>query len=93
MQLTHGPGQSWTGGWSPDGEQILIAARRDAVWNVGAISRTTGTLRMLTHFTEPRAYVRYPRWDRANNRIVFERSEAIGRMWSVELPPTGNGSR
>jgi hypothetical protein len=85
-QLTHGPGQSWTGGWSPDNAEILIAARRDAVWNVAAVSPTTGALRVLTHFTEPRAWVRYPRWDGANNRVVFERFESLGRIWSVELP-------
>jgi Tol biopolymer transport system component len=85
VQLTKGPGQSWTGGWSPDSEQILTAARRNAVWNVAVVSRTTGTVRMLTHFSEPRVYVRYPRWDSRNHRAVFERADAIGKIWAVEV--------
>ena len=86
VQLTRGSGQSWTGGWSPGGDDILIAARRDGIWNVGSVSRASRSVRMLTHFSEPRFYVRFPRWDRANNRVVFERFEATGKIWSVELP-------
>jgi Tol biopolymer transport system component len=88
QQLTNEPGQSWTGEWSPDGGQILIAARRGAVWNVAAVSRATGKAQKLTAFTEPRIYVRYPRWDRTNQRVVFERAETLGRTWMVRLPDT-----
>jgi Tol biopolymer transport system component len=86
VQLTHEPGQSWVGGWASDSDRVLFAAKRAAVWNVAAVSRSTGVVQTLTHFTEPRGYVRYPRWDPANNRAVFERSETTGRIWSVELP-------
>ncbi len=87
IRLTRERGQSWTGGWLRDGTRILIAARRDAVWNVASVSSSTpGDIRVLTHFTEPRMYVRYPRWDDAKGRVVFERYETTGKIWSVDLP-------
>src|SRR6185295_18214629 len=85
IQLTHEAGQSWVGGWA-DNDTILFAARRAAVWNIASVSRSTAAMRLLTQFTEPRSYVRYPRWDSANHRVVFERSETTGRIWSVPLP-------
>ena len=86
VQLTHDAGQSWVGGWVSDSDRILFAARRDAVWNVAAVSRSTGAVQILTSFTEPRMYVRYPKWDEANKRVLVERTETTGRIWSVELP-------
>lgn len=64
-QITHEPGQSWVGGWAPDNDTIFFAARCDAVWNVASVSRKARAVTLLTHFTEPRIYVRYPRWDGA----------------------------
>jgi Tol biopolymer transport system component len=87
VQLTNEPGQSWTGGWSPDSERILIAARRSAVWNVMSVPRKGGAARAVTRFTQPRMYVRYPRWDSANGRALFEHAESTGRIWAVELAP------
>jgi Tol biopolymer transport system component len=86
IQLTHEPGQSWVGGWSPDSAQVLFAARRSGIWNVATVSRTTSAIRMLTSFTDPRLYVRYPRWDSANARVVFGRSVTRGRLWTAEIP-------
>ena len=40
----------------------------------------------LTAFTDSRFYVRYPHWDATQRRVVFERNEATGRLWSVQLP-------
>lgn len=85
-QLTHEAGQSWIGGWTRDGDKILFAARRDGLWNVALVSRTSSEVRTLTHFSEPRTYVRYPRLDPFHSRVVFERSDATGRIWAVELP-------
>ena len=85
-ELVAVPGQSWIGGWMPDNDRMLFVARRDAVWNLGWVSRSTKEVRILTHLTLPRTYVRYPRWDGAHHRIVFEWSETIGRIWTVELP-------
>jgi hypothetical protein len=49
------------------------------------VSRS-GQVTPLTAFVEPRFYVRYPRWDPAGRRVVFERYETTGRLWSVQLP-------
>jgi Tol biopolymer transport system component len=83
---TDADGQSRVGGWASDNDRILFASRRQAVWNVASISRATSEVRDLTHFTTPRLSVQYPQWDDANDRVVFERSETTGRIWSVELP-------
>jgi Tol biopolymer transport system component/DNA-binding winged helix-turn-helix (wHTH) protein len=85
VRLTNDPGQSWVGGWSPDGDRILFAARRDAVWNIAAVRRSSSMVKTLTRFTEPRIYVRYPRWDAARNRILFERSDTTSRILAVNL--------
>ncbi len=84
-RLTHEPGQSWVGGWGADNETIFYAARRAAIWNIASVSRSTGTVRQLTTFTEATSYVRYPKWDEKNRRVLFERSEAVGRTWSATL--------
>jgi Tol biopolymer transport system component/DNA-binding winged helix-turn-helix (wHTH) protein len=85
-QLTHEHGQSWVGGWKPDNDTVLFAAERGGVWNVQSVSSTTGQIRFVTRFTAPQGHVRYPRWDAASDRAVFERSQTTGRIWSVELP-------
>ncbi len=84
-QLTHERGQSFLGGWMED-DTILVAARRDAVWNVIGVNARTGAVTPLTAFTDARSYVRYPHWDRAGQRILFERAETTGNIWSVQLP-------
>jgi Tol biopolymer transport system component/DNA-binding winged helix-turn-helix (wHTH) protein len=89
-QLTSESGQSWVGGWAADNDRILFAARRDAVWNVTSVSRSTGAIQTLTDFTEPRIYVRYPRWDASQNRVIFERSETTSRILAVDLSPPRN---
>jgi Tol biopolymer transport system component/DNA-binding winged helix-turn-helix (wHTH) protein len=85
-RLTNEAGQSWIGGWAPDGDGIIFASRRKGVWNVATVSRSTSAVRTLTDFTEPRFYVRYPRWDGAGGRAIFERSDTSGRIWTVDLP-------
>ncbi|HUR32477.1 MAG TPA: hypothetical protein VM032_01690 [Vicinamibacterales bacterium] len=86
VQLTHDPGESFLGGWGSDHDTILFAARRRAVWNITRVSRGSGLQQALTSFTEPRFYVRYPRWDAVHARVVFERFETRGTLWSVTLP-------
>jgi Tol biopolymer transport system component len=85
-QLTHEHGQSWVGGWKSDNDTVLFAAERSGVWNVESVARTTGQIRILTRFTVPQGHVRYPRWDEANQRAVFQRAQTTGRIWTVELP-------
>ncbi len=84
-QLTHDPGTNFNGEWIDD-DAFLVAGKRAAVWNVLRIARSTGQATPLTAFVEPRFYVRYPRWDPAGRRVVFERYETTGRLWSVQLP-------
>ena len=86
VRLTSEPEQSWVNGWAPDNDRIVFASRRNAVWNVAWVSRTTRTTRLVTSFTRPTQYVRYPAWASTRDRIVFERGEITGRIWSVELP-------
>jgi Tol biopolymer transport system component/DNA-binding winged helix-turn-helix (wHTH) protein len=90
-QLTRDAGTNFNGEWI-DNEALLVAGKRAAVWNVLRISRS-GPVTPLTAFVEPRFYVRYPRWDPAGQRVVFERYETTGRLWSVQLPAfSGAGS-
>jgi Tol biopolymer transport system component len=86
VQLTDAPGQSWIGGWSPDSSEVIFAARRAGIWNVATVSRLTSRVRALTTFDDPGIYVRYPRWDQAAARVLFERSDTRGRVWTVEIP-------
>ena len=85
LQLTDEPGQSWIGGWAPDNDTIVFAARRRGIWNIATVSRSTTAVRTLTRFGDSRSYVRYPRWDASRSRVVFERSETAGRLWAVEI--------
>ena len=85
--LTAASGQSWPHSWSPDGERILYAAERDAVWNIWEVSRRTHAARQLTHFTSSSGYVRYPAWSPRGSRIVFERETHTATVWTVRLTP------
>jgi hypothetical protein len=80
------------GGWKADNETVLFAAERNGVWNVQSVSRTTGDIRPLTRFTLPLGHVRYPRWDAARDRVVFQRGQTTGRLWTVDLPPPAYSS-
>ena len=85
--LTADTGQNWPHSWSPDGERIVYAAERDAVWNIWEVSRRTRATRQLTHFTSSSGYVRYPAWSPSGSRIVFERETYTATIWTVRLTP------
>jgi Tol biopolymer transport system component/DNA-binding winged helix-turn-helix (wHTH) protein len=85
VQLTRGSGLNWPHSFSPDGDRIAFAGRREGVWNVYWVSRSTGEERRLTNFTRPNTYVRYPSWSPRGDQIVFERGEATGNVWLLEL--------
>jgi hypothetical protein len=84
-QLTHDSGTNFIGEWIGE-DAVLFAAKHQAVWNVRSVAPATGQVTALTAFAEPRFYVRYPRWDPANRRVVFERFETTGRVFGVQLP-------
>ncbi|HEV8268259.1 MAG TPA: protein kinase [Thermoanaerobaculia bacterium] len=79
--VTTAHGQSWSWGFSPDGERIAFAGRRDGVWNVYWISRTTRQEIPLTRYTALNTYVRYPDWSPRGDRIVYELAETKGNVW------------
>jgi Tol biopolymer transport system component/DNA-binding winged helix-turn-helix (wHTH) protein len=79
-------GQSWPFSWAPDNDRIAFAGARDGVWNIYTVSRKTKDVRRLTDFNSVEGYVRYPSWSPARSRIVFERAEQRGSLWSMTLP-------
>lgn len=85
QQITHDPGLNFTGGWM-DSNTLLVAARRDAVWNIISVNRRSGKTITYTSFTDARSYVRYPQWDAVQRRITFERGDALGNVWTTRLP-------
>jgi Tol biopolymer transport system component/DNA-binding winged helix-turn-helix (wHTH) protein len=85
-RLTHEHGQSFIGGWM-DNDSMLIAARRRAIWNIERVFRHDGRAEAITMFADPRSYVRYPAWDAAHRRVVFERTEMQANVWTVDLGP------
>jgi Tol biopolymer transport system component/DNA-binding winged helix-turn-helix (wHTH) protein len=78
-------GQSWPFSWAPDNDRITFAGARDGVWNVYMVSRKTKEIRQLTDFDSVEGYVRYPSWSLTRPRIVFERAEQRGSLWSLQV--------
>ncbi|MFN7983060.1 MAG: winged helix-turn-helix domain-containing protein [Vicinamibacterales bacterium] len=85
QQITHDSGLNFTGGWI-DSSTVLVAARRDAIWNVISVNRLTRKTISYTGFTDARSYVRYPQWDAAQRRVTFERGMTTGNIWTARLP-------
>ena len=85
QQITHDRGLNFTGGWI-DANTLLVAARREAVWNIISVNRLSGHTVTYTAFTDARSYVRYPQWDGVQRRITFERGAATGNVWMARLP-------
>jgi Tol biopolymer transport system component/DNA-binding winged helix-turn-helix (wHTH) protein len=83
--LTKVPGQHWGHDWSPDGRRVLYAARRDGLWNVYWMDVETGEERRLTDHGRVRDAVRTPAWSATGDRIAYERIEASGAIWVLDL--------
>jgi Tol biopolymer transport system component/DNA-binding winged helix-turn-helix (wHTH) protein len=79
-------GQSWPFSWAPDNDGVAFAGQRNGVWNVYTLSRKTKEVRQLTNFASVEGYVRYPSWSLTRPRIVFERAEQRGSLWTMTLP-------
>lgn len=84
-QINFDPGQSWPGGWSPDGSKISFAGFRKNVWNVWWISLDGKAQKQLTNYTKTNSYVRFPAWSPLGNQIVYEYGETTGNIWVIEL--------
>ncbi|MGE3843923.1 MAG: TolB family protein, partial [Vicinamibacterales bacterium] len=83
-QVTHERGQNWPHSWV--GDLIFFAGERDGVWNVFTVSRRTGTIRQVTHFTSPSGGVNYPAASPDGSRVVFERTVDEGSIWTFAAP-------
>ncbi len=83
VELTAEAGQSWPFSFSPDGDRIAFAARRGDEWSLWWVSRLTGERQRLTAPSGPGAYVRYPAWSPAGDRLVYELAETTGDVWLV----------
>jgi Tol biopolymer transport system component/DNA-binding winged helix-turn-helix (wHTH) protein len=84
-QLTDEPGQTWVRSWSPDGTRIAIAAQRRGQWHLGWVDARTGRLGAFAPPERPRVYVRYPDWSAHGDRLVYERGETRGNIWTMVL--------
>jgi Tol biopolymer transport system component len=71
--------------WSPDSTRIAFAGLANGVWNLYWVSRETGKLEQLTHFTSRTSFVRYPAWSPRNDRIVFERNDLSANIYVADL--------
>jgi Tol biopolymer transport system component/DNA-binding winged helix-turn-helix (wHTH) protein len=83
--LTDDAGQSFVSSWSADGEWIVFAGERGAVWNVLGVSPRTGQVRAFTRFTSSNGYVRYAIISRDGAHIVFERNILGGNLWTAQM--------
>jgi Tol biopolymer transport system component len=82
--LTSAPGQAWPHSFSPDGKLVAFAGRRDGIWNVFWVSRTTKEERRVTSSSRLNAYVRYPAWSPRGDQIAYEFAETTGNIWMLE---------
>ena len=83
-EWTAGPGKTWPGGWTADGNAIVAACQREGVWNVCAVGRDHSE-RKLTDYTSLREYVRYARLSPASDRVVYEYNETKGNIFIGDL--------
>ena len=78
--------QNWVNAWSPDGGRIYYAKlETTGVWNIWAISRSTGVRTKLTHYTALDSFVRYPVVSPRGDQLVYEYSASAGNIWVLEF--------
>jgi Tol biopolymer transport system component len=85
IQLVSDHGLSWPHSWSADGDKIVFAGRRDGIWNIYWVSRSTKQQKQLTNYSKLNAFVRYPAWSPLGNQIIYEYNETKGNIWLIEL--------
>jgi Tol biopolymer transport system component/DNA-binding winged helix-turn-helix (wHTH) protein len=84
-QLTHARGQTWVRSWSPDGKKLAVAAQREGRWSLRWIDVQTAKESLFAPINPPRVYVRYPDWSAKGDRLLFERGEIRGNIWTVAI--------
>jgi Tol biopolymer transport system component/DNA-binding winged helix-turn-helix (wHTH) protein len=85
-RLTSDAGHTWVRSWSPDGGRIAAAFQRGGLWHLGSIDASNGRQARLTESEPPRVYLRYPHWSPTGDRIVYERGETRGNIWTIGVP-------
>ncbi|MBK7927906.1 MAG: PD40 domain-containing protein [Bryobacterales bacterium] len=85
-RLTRVPGQSWPNSWAPDNDRIAIAGQRNGLWGLYSISASTGKEVTLLPPALARGFVRYPGWSPRGDSLVYERAEARGNLFILDLP-------
>jgi Tol biopolymer transport system component/DNA-binding winged helix-turn-helix (wHTH) protein len=84
-QLTNARGQTWVRSWSPDSSKIAVAAQREGTWSLRWVDARSGTEVPFGPAFPPRVYVRYPEWSPAGDRVLFERGEIRGNIWTLAI--------
>ena len=46
----------------------------------------TGKESLFAPVNPPRVYVRYPDWSAQGDRVLFERGEIRGNIWTIAVP-------
>ncbi|MBN8732567.1 MAG: PD40 domain-containing protein, partial [Acidobacteria bacterium] len=85
-RLTNVPGQSWPNSWAPDNDHIAIAGQRNGLWGLYSVSASTGKQVTLLEPGLARGFVRYPGWSPRGDSLVYERAEARGNLFILDLP-------
>jgi len=84
-QLTPEGGTDFAYSFSGDDGRIAVATKQDDVWNIATIDRVTGERKILTQYTDFGDYVRYPAWRPHTEQMVYEKTAAVGNIYSIEI--------
>lgn len=84
-RLTADHGHTWVRSWSPDGRRIAAVFQRGGLWHLGWIDASSGQQARFSESEAPRVYLRYPHWSPTGDRIVFERGETRGNIWTIAV--------
>jgi Tol biopolymer transport system component len=83
--LTPQGGADYAYSFSNDDRHIAVAAKQNDVWNIATIDRVTGERKVLTHYTDFGAYVRYPAWRPHTEQLVYEKTSVAGNIYSIDI--------
>ncbi|MEL7060934.1 MAG: protein kinase [Acidobacteriota bacterium] len=83
-RLTFASGQSWPYSFTPDGERVLIAARRGGQWSLRSIAIDGGDEQILYRPDDVSGYLRYPAISPDGSQVVFERSTTQSDLFLVD---------
>ena len=64
---------------------MAVAAQRDGTWSLRWIDVQTAKESLFAPVNPPRVYVRYPDWSAQGDRLLFERGEIRGNIWTIAV--------